>query len=68
VGGCGLAGRGGSLQGTVIYLDCYLKSIGDERREGRVGATIQEKYSSIRFVQQTNNNNQQTLNARKKSC
>ncbi len=44
VGGYGLAGRGGcSLQGTVIYLDCYLKSIGDERREGRVGGNHPRK-------------------------
>jgi hypothetical protein len=42
VGGGGLAGRDGSMQGTVIYLDCYLKSIG-------WGVTIQEKYSSIRL-------------------
>jgi hypothetical protein len=38
-----VAGRGGSMQGTVTYLDCYLKSILGG------GGTIQEKYSGKRL-------------------
>jgi hypothetical protein len=63
VGGCGLAGRGGSLQGTVIYLDCYLKSIGDER--GGWG-NHPRKIFQHKIVQQTNNNTQQNLMQKKR--
>jgi hypothetical protein len=60
VAGCGLPGRGGSMQGAVIYLDCYLKSIWG-------GGNHPRKIFQHKIVQQTNTNTQQNLMQKKKA-